>query len=266
MHIGMNMMSTMAIGTSLEKRFGTFTMALTVLWGILLTSVIYMTTSWLLYVGFGYEKMMYQHSLGFSGVIFQLSVLDANLTPNRSRSVFGMIQVSSKMYPWCLLVVLQFIMPQISFLGHLSGILLGTLQLHGADKIFPSDAYLQDLETWSALEAITTKPGFVKMPETGSPLNRDSGGMLSAILSGFGIVLQFGNHICETIKYCIFGRGLESNENIQLGDVGAAWGSSDVADVGVGTTDTSFEDDDEWAGLPSINDARNSERERSGLL
>ena len=182
------MMSTMAIGTSLEKQIGTFTMGLTILWGILLTSTIYTFTSWLLYVIFGYEKMMYQHSLGFSGVIFQLSVLESNLSPNRTRSVFGILKVSSRMYPWALLVVIQFVMPHISFLGHLSGILLGTLQLHGAlDVIFPSDAYIQNLETWPALESITSKPGFKKMPETGSPLrnlNRESGGLLSALCQG----------------------------------------------------------------------------------
>lgn len=96
MHIGMNMMSTVAIGTSLEKRLGTLTIGLTILWGILLTASIYTFVSWLLYVTVGYEKMMYQHCLGFSGVIFQLSVLESNLSPNRLRSVFGVFQVSSQ--------------------------------------------------------------------------------------------------------------------------------------------------------------------------
>ena len=39
--------------------------------------------------------MMLQHSLGFSGVIFQLSVMESNLSPSRTRSVFGVLQVSS---------------------------------------------------------------------------------------------------------------------------------------------------------------------------
>lgn len=258
MHIGMNMMSTMAIGTSLEKQVGTFTMGLTILWGILLTSTIYTFTSWLLYVVFGYEKMMYQHSLGFSGVIFQLSVLEANLSPNRTRSVFGILQVSSKMYPWALLVVIQFVMPHISFLGHLSGILLGTLQLHGAlDTIFPSDAYLQTLETWSALESITSKSGFKKMPETGSPLrnlNRDSGGLLSAVVSGFGATIQLVKNICETVKFAIFGRGADANENIQLPAFSAAWGSADNSSMGAGTNDIDEIYDDESAGLPTVDE------------
>jgi hypothetical protein len=260
MHIGMNMMSTMAIGTSLEKQIGTFSMALTISWGILLTATIYTFTSWLLYVTFGHEKMMYQHCLGFSGVIFQLSVLEANLNPNRSRSVFGVFQVSSKMYPWALLVVLQFIMPQISFLGHLSGILLGTLQFHGVlDIIFPADSYLQNLESWTALETITLKPGFIRMPENGSPLRRETGGLLSALLAAFGGLIVLVKNVCETIKFCIFGRGTEANENIQL-----PWGGdNDSAAVGAGTQNNDIYDN-EWAGLPSVEDMRDSER--SGLI
>ena len=266
MHIGMNMMSTMAIGTSLENRVGTLTMGLTILWGILLTSTIYTMTSWLLYVIFGYEKMMYQHSLGFSGVIFQLSVLEAGLSPNRTRSVFGVFQVSSKMYPWALLVVLQFVMPHISFLGHLSGILLGTLQLHGAlDVIFPSDEYLKNLETWPALETITAKSGFIKIPETGSPLrsvNRETGGFIPAVIAGFGALIQLVRNICETVKFAIFGRGTDANENIQLPGFAAAWGSADNSAAGVEDINDSY--DDEAAGLPTIEDTRRVER--SGLL
>lgn len=101
MHIAMNMMSTMAIGSSLERQIGTIMMALTIFFGILLTGAIYISISWLLFAVFGLEKMMLQHAAGFSGVIFQLSVLESNLSPNRTRSVFGVFTVSSRMYPWC---------------------------------------------------------------------------------------------------------------------------------------------------------------------
>ncbi len=263
MHIAMNMMSTMAIGSSLEKQVGTFTMGFTILWGILLTSTIYTGISWLLYLMFNYERMMYQHSLGFSGVIFQLSVLEANFNPNRMRSVFGFFQVSSKMYPWALLVILQFIMPQISFLGHLSGILVGTLQLRGVfDAIFPSESYLKELENWEVLQVLTTKPGFVRLPEAGHGLrNENNAGVLSSILTAFGFVIQFVNNICETINFCIFGRGSEANENIQMGRIGAPWGSSDSTS-GARFMQQNLED--EWAGLPTVEEAK--QQERSNLL
>lgn len=245
MHIGMNMMSTMAIGSSLERRIGTLAMATTILWGIQLTSSIYVFVSWLLYVTFGYDHLMLQHSVGFSGVIFQLAVLEANLSPDRTRSVFGFINVSSKMYPWALLVILQFIMPQISFMGHLSGILIGTMQFHGSlDIVFPSDEYLKESETFSSLQFLVNQPGFIKMPEAGSGLGQREGSVGFFVAVGGSIAL-FVKNICETLKVIIFGRGERSNENIQMGGLGAAWGGSD-----------SIRDEEGWNGLPTIDEER----------
>ena len=102
MHIGMNMMSTMAISSLLEKQIGTLMMSITILWGIILTSTIYIFIAWLLHISIGYEHLMMQHSVGFSGVIFQLSVIESSLSPHRTRSIFGVFTVSSRMYPWAL--------------------------------------------------------------------------------------------------------------------------------------------------------------------
>lgn len=254
MHIGMNMMSTMAIGSMLEKQIGTLMLGITILWGILLTSAIYVFISWLLFLVFGYEKMMLQHSLGFSGVIFQLSVVESNLSPNRVRSVFGVFQVSSRMYPWALLVVLQFIMPQISFLGHLSGILVGTLQYYGVlDILFPSETYLQECETSDRLGFLRRQPGYAGTPETGSRRENADIDIRSALFAAFASVALFIKNVCETIKVCIFGRGADANANIQLSELSAAWGSSDetTAMGGAGSIEGDFEDDDEWVGLPT---------------
>lgn len=245
MHIGMNMMSTMAIGSSLEKRIGTLSMAITIIWGIQLTSSIYVFISWLLYTTLGYEHLMLQHSVGFSGVIFQLAVLEANLNPNRTRSVFGFVNVSSKMYPWALLIILQFIMPQISFLGHLSGILIGTMQFHGSlDLVFPSDEYLKDCEKKTSLDFLVRQPGFVRMSDAGSGIGRreDSAGFFAQV---GGSIALFAKNICVTLKVMIFGRGEDSNQNIQLGGFGATWGGSD-----------SIRDDIGWNGLPAIDEER----------
>lgn len=187
--------------------------------------------------------MMLQHSLGFSGVIFQLSVMESNLSPSRTRSVFGVLQVSSKMYPWALLVVLQFIMPQISFLGHLSGILIGTLQYYGVmDFLFPSVSYLRECEVSDRLAMIRRQPGYVVVPEIVH--GREAPDIRSAILGSAGSIALFGSNICETIKVCIFGRGANANANIQMGELSAVWGSSDASVSG------DIEDDDEWVGLP----------------
>jgi len=258
MHLGMNMMSTMAISSMLEKQIGTLMMSITILWGIVLTSTIYIFIAWLLYVSIGYNHLMMQHSVGFSGVIFQLSVLESSTSPNRSRSVFGVFTVSSRLYPWALLIVLQFIMPNISFLGHLSGILVGTLQFHGLlDKLLPSHAYLLERETDDRLVVLRRQPGYVSTPETSPLMGETVPDIRSSLLASFGCVTLFVSNVCETIKVMIFGRGSEANANIQLNELNeltAAWGSSDVSanTAGAGTIlDDLEEDDEEWVGLPA---------------
>jgi len=74
---------------------------------------------------------MNYHSVGYSGVLFALAAMEAFLSPAPSRSVFGLFNVPTKVYPWVLMVLLSVFMPQISFLGHLSGLALGVLYVHG---------------------------------------------------------------------------------------------------------------------------------------
>jgi hypothetical protein len=76
-------------------------------------------------------KYAKQQSVGFSGVIFALSVVDIYKSAGGSRSIFGFFEVPAKVYPWVLLVVLQLLIPNVSFMGHLSGIVTGTVQAHG---------------------------------------------------------------------------------------------------------------------------------------
>ena len=144
MHIGMNMMSFIAIGSSLERQFGTVWHALTILWSIFVTAAVYIFTAFLLYFGCGTESLMYQHSVGFSGVLFHLSVIQSNLIQHPTRSLFGMIDVPSASYPWALLVALQFLMPNLSFMGHLAGIISGTLQIHGVlNHVIPTQDFMR---------------------------------------------------------------------------------------------------------------------------
>ena len=240
MHILMNTTSTMAIGGMLERRIGTLMTIFTIAWGTILTSSTYVLVSWLMYVVFGDEGLMLRNCVGFSGVIFQLSVLESNLGPeDRTRSVFGMVEVSSRAYPWALLLALQFIMPQASFLGHLAGILIGTMQCRGVlDALFPSDAWLRGYEASGG--RLVEWPGYVAVvtPET------RGGTVASSCCRGGGVVPSVVAGARERVRVAIFGRGADANANIQMDALlGAAWGSGDVvADV---------EDDDEWAGLPA---------------
>ena len=280
MHIFMNMTSTMAMGKMLERRIGTMMTYLTIAYGILLSSCLYVAISWLLFVTCGYAPLMKRNCVGFSGVIFHLSVLETNhvsTTTNdnvddgrttTTRSVFGLFEVSSRAYPYALLVAIQFIMPHVSFLGHLSGIITGTMQCHGLlDRLFPSYERLREWEILgsassssssnengrSAVSAfVTGQSGYVAvvtMPETRT-VTRVADMCHRSILS-YGVICRgrvFA--ICEALRIIIFGRGGDANANARMPDeLGALWGYAEGNETtmdGVGDIDN----DDEWVGLP----------------
>jgi hypothetical protein len=254
MHLGMNMLSTAAISSLLEKRFGTLRQIVSILWSILLTSVVYTIVALLLSALLGMDDLMYQHSVGFSGVIFHLSVLESGTTSS-TRSVFGVISVPAPLYPWALLVALSVIMPQVSFMGHLAGILTGTLELYGfLDGIIVGNDYLQEIETWSALRPIVSRPNFVYMPlEISGSQIRDPAALRRSIGRGCGVICKLIKRAMGTLQTFILGSGGDLNQNIQLGiprgnlDGSGALGAGDVLLLG-----ESDDDSDDWVGLPPM--------------
>jgi len=52
-------------------------------------------------------------------------ILQVNQSLDANTSLYGLIQVPTKIYPWVLLIILQIILPNVSLLGHLSGMLIG---------------------------------------------------------------------------------------------------------------------------------------------
>jgi hypothetical protein len=254
MHIGMNMMSTLAISTMLEKKLGTLRHVISTLWAILLTGVIYLVVAYVGYVLFNDVKLMYQHSIGFSGIIFHMSILECNLSPSQSRSIFGVFSVPSWLYPWALLIVLQMVVPGLSFLGHLAGILTGTLQFYGIlDCILVGEAYLHEMESWSALQWLVNRPNFAAATPSGSSQShQEPSALIRSLWKGVSMVFKFIRDVLETLKVCIFGRGRNVNSNIQL-DIGThgGWGGGNT--LGAGADDTrAIDDDDEWGGLPPM--------------
>jgi membrane associated rhomboid family serine protease len=248
MHVGMNMVSTAAISGILEKRFGTLRHLVTTLWSVLLTSCVYILVAVFLSMGLGYDSLMYQHAVGFSGVIFHMSILECSLAPNRSRSVFGFFSVPSYLYPVALLVALQMFMPNLSFTGHLAGIFMGVLQVFGfLDPISVSDDYLREMESWTSLRWLTSRASFCATPAvslTGG--QRDPTALRQTIQQSCRTVKTFLGNVFETIQVAVFGRGRDANSNIQL----AAWESSSLTGGAVMASDD-IEDDDEWLGLPA---------------
>jgi membrane associated rhomboid family serine protease len=261
MHIGMNMMSTFGISTLLEKRLGTLSFGISTLWAILLTSFIYLGVSYALFLFLGETKWMYQHSVGFSGILFHMTVLECNLSTTRSRSLFGFVDMPTYLYPWALLILLQMFMPNLSFLGHLSGIVTGTLQSYGSlDVLFLSEAYLREMESWHTLQWLVRRPNFIATPSGSSRLFPQEHSLGRSICNGVGVVVKFVRDLLETALVCLFGRGRSLNSNIQLSGTPTTWPSGGRTVGGGSAVEAVEEDDQDWNGLPSLSSMAAQER------
>jgi rhomboid domain-containing protein 1 len=239
MHIGVNMLSTFHLSSMLEKRLGTLPHLMTALGAILVTSVVYIFIAWSVSFLLGYDSLMYEHSVGFSGVLFHFCVLECNLVQSPSRSLFGMVNVPTQSYPWALLVALQVFMPNLSFLGHLSGIITGTLQYYGLLGVMTIG---REVNEWPSNPMFARIPGFV-----GASENRhfqDPQSLMQLVNSSCRSVGKVIGYVLETLSVCIFGRGYRWNSNIRL------WRSTDMS--GGRMLSSSLEDDKEWGGLPAI--------------
>jgi membrane associated rhomboid family serine protease len=251
MHIGMNMMSTYHLSSLLEKRLGTIPHLVTTMGAVLMTSVFYLVVSWLASTLFAYDALLYQHSVGFSGVLFHFLVLDCNLASNTFRSLFGVVQVPTYLYPWLLLVALQFFLPNLSFLGHLSGIATGTLQYYGLLDLITVGSTLDSCSTCRWLVAM---PGFVSAPSSDTHRSFQEPSALGHTLRGGAqIIIKFIGNLAETIWVIIFGRGCRIDPIGRFWSTSRAHGTHELPTVNSGhILGSALEDDEEWGGLPTV--------------
>lgn len=87
----------------------------------LLESLVYTAATFALVVTRLHPRAATECAVGLSGTIFGLIVINSATSGSTHQSIFGLFQVPAHWYPWALLVFWQVIMPQASFVGHLSG-------------------------------------------------------------------------------------------------------------------------------------------------
>lgn len=132
-HLYFNMVSLLWKGTKLEKRLGSVPFAVIIAVFSQLIGVVYVLVQLLLAEFMKDPTYKMQCAVGFSGVLFALKVLNNHYHPGGSTNVFG-LQVPNKYACWAELVAIHMLSPGTSFVGHLSGILVGLLYIHGPLK------------------------------------------------------------------------------------------------------------------------------------
>jgi rhomboid domain-containing protein 1 len=110
---------------------------------------------------------------------------------------------------------MQLIMPNLSFTGHLCGILIGTLQLHGLlSYLFPKESRLLEFETRTSLTWLTSMPSFV--PTTHEPTTGNYSLLRQPVCQTLQVLKSRAFTALEALKVYIFGRGVTANANTRF--------------------------------------------------
>ncbi|GLJ31689.1 hypothetical protein SUGI_0636810 [Cryptomeria japonica] len=164
LHVMFNMLALVPIGSGLERIMGSVrylhvTLLVATCNAILHLLVAYLAAHNPLY---RYPLFMDECTIGFSGIIFAMIVIETNLNGNQSHSVFGLFNVPGKWYAWILLILFQLLMPNVSFLGHLCGILTGFAYTYGLLNylILGSSSYAA-IESSAMLAFCVRRPRFI---------------------------------------------------------------------------------------------------------
>ncbi|XP_051963000.1 rhomboid-related protein 4 [Xyrauchen texanus] len=133
MHLYFNMASFLYKGIKLERKLGGYGFAYLLSVFSMLTGLVYL----LLEAGLTQmtEDSSYsmQCAVGFSGVLFGLKVVNNHYYPGGVTYIMG-LSVASRYACWVELILIHIMNPGTSFVGHLSGILVGLLYTSGPLK------------------------------------------------------------------------------------------------------------------------------------
>ncbi|XP_078420268.1 rhomboid-related protein 4 isoform X3 [Cetorhinus maximus] len=132
-HLYFNMVSMLYKGIRLEQRIGTRWFAYILSVFSLMTGVVYLALEMLLVELMKDHSYKLQCAVGFSGVLFALKVVNNYYNPGDITYVLG-FPMRSQYACWAELIAIHLIAPGSSFIGHLSGILVGLLYTKGPLK------------------------------------------------------------------------------------------------------------------------------------
>ena len=131
MHLYYNMASFIWKGITLERKMKSKKFLIVIALFSVLTQVVMLMLNKLFAEAFLNRQYLSTCAAGFSAVIFSLKVL-TTYNSDGNVNVMGLpISVSLRYACWVELILIHFLVPNSSFTGHLSGILVGLLYTHG---------------------------------------------------------------------------------------------------------------------------------------
>lgn len=164
LHVLFNMLALVPLGTELERIMGSVRL-LYMMFLLATSSAIFhlIIASVAAYNPlYAYPFLMNECSIGFSGILFSMIVIETSLSGAQSRSVFGLFNVPAQWYPWILLILFQLLMSNVSLLGHLCGILSGFAYTYGLfNYLLPASSFYSSIESFSIISACIRSPRFI---------------------------------------------------------------------------------------------------------
>lgn len=191
LHVLFNMMALVPLGSELERIMGSVRLLYVII--LLATSnAIFHVLIALLVAHNPFltnDYFMNECSIGFSGVLFSMIVIETSLSGVQSRSVFGLFNVPAKWYAFFLLVVFQLLMQNVSLLGHLCGIISGFAYTFGLfNLLIPGTSFYSSIEASSWLSSCVRRPKFIVCtggnPSGYIPTHTSQNSTTSGLLSG----------------------------------------------------------------------------------
>ncbi|KAK8808277.1 hypothetical protein JH06_4007 [Blastocystis sp. subtype 4] len=162
----------------------------------LVNGLLYVGIYQLLGVLFG-SSFHYVSAAGFSGVIFSLLTLESYVIEVDTLPIFGLINVPRKWFAVVYLILMSVIMPGVSFIGHLCGVVSGFLFASGYLNWLVPMHCLVRVEKGCFGSMLKKSDAFIYIPELHQAL---------------GSCLSFGTMICQAYeglksvgKVCIVG-------------------------------------------------------------
>jgi hypothetical protein len=154
-HLYYNLVSLLWRGVRLEDRWGLRRMVLSCVVLTFGSHMIMVLLSWLLYQTDATRAWSDYNSpaLGMSGLLFALKVVahaDPTLAGSSAAVAGGLLHVPLRWAAWAELLFVQLLVPNVSFLGHVGGILAGMAYVA---LVRPYDQDAMDFEQWAAAAA-----------------------------------------------------------------------------------------------------------------